>query len=445
MFYLLFIALLSNALHACEIVEILYVEDSLPQRKITGKQVQAYNTTTLRKGTSFLENGDQTTLATLIVHATLNDRDKAITATEIINFAILQNQDAKIQEKLTRFGILENRDQVTLATLIKFLAERDPSTTYQVALGKLINLAIFQNEDAKIQEKLISFSTLEDGDQITLEILTGKNLVWCDIRMERVDGDIALENLIKKAKKEKFRLPPFIAVTSETLYYEQTYATEKGFILGHEKIKTQDHIKSVFQFCETTLGDSWLETHIGMPFPVRSSSRFSIFLPKKRNVHSSLNKVIPTDEQDNTRLDIPVAALVKKTAPVQKVEASSTQDEVVDFTTPKPSPHQDQTSTPSKHFKSHCATTVEDENPEEGNKKRKITTIESNEITGYEALNAQQGKTPKSNNHLITTITPSENQLSPASSLSNERSIRYYWNQMFEHIATLVNRLARLA
>ncbi len=421
MFYAFFISLLFNLLNACEIVETLYVEDSVLQRKMTGKQVQAYNTATLTEISSFLENRDQTTLTTLIESATLEDRDQAIATAAIINLAIL-----------------ENRDQVTLATLIQFLAERDSSTTYQVALGKLINLAILKNKDSSTPVKLINFSTLDDGDQITLEVLTGKHLVWCDIHMARTHGNIALENLIKKAQKEKFRLPPFIAVTTENLYYQRSYAEKRGFILGRDKIKTQAHIKSVLQFCETTLGANWIEIHTGMPLPVPSSPRIPLSIKsEKRNSYGlSSSKVIPIDTQDSTGLDIPVAVAVKKTVPVQKAEATPIQgNEVVDFIAPAQSPREGQISSSSKHFKSPRAATVNDKN--------------LSETTYDETFFAQQDANPLTQSPRLVTNdnTSAGNQLSSTQAQlpKEQSSVQDYFDQFCEYMAKLGSCLARLA
>jgi len=297
MFYLFFVSLFFNMLQACEIVNILYVDDSKVLRSTTAKQVQSYNFEALSSLLPFLKNRGVTTLKKLISFSSHIDNNEMVT---LINSAISTNSDSKILAKLNEFKILKKGNKVTLSTLIAFLKERDTSTTYQIALAKLIDLALsrpltFQERTQRrfselgflsnidlaptTPTKLINFTLLEDGNQITLKALTHIHLVWCDIQMPGEAGNVALARLQNEAQSSNFRLPPFTAITSLRDYHNSDEGTpasktlEEGFITGQNKVKKED-IPVIFEFCEKTLGTSWLRTHVGSALkPVSVSLR----------------------------------------------------------------------------------------------------------------------------------------------------------------------------
>lgn len=297
MFYLFFVSLFFTALQACEIVNVLYVDDSKVLRATTAKQVQSYNSEALNSLLPFLKNRGVTTLKNLISFSSYTDNNEIV---GVINSAILENSDSGIMAKLNKHKILKKRNKISLSRLIEFLKERDTSTMYQIALARLIDLALLKplTFQEKAQRrfsslcfssnrnlapttpiKLINFTLLEDGNLITLQALTDVHLVWCDIQMQHEDGNIALARLQNEAQSINFRLPPFTAITSVTDYHNtidwkpSSKALKEGFITGQNKIKKED-IPLIFEFCERTLGTHWLATHVGTILnPVSESLR----------------------------------------------------------------------------------------------------------------------------------------------------------------------------
>jgi len=297
MLYLFFVSLFFTALQACEIVNVLYVDDSRVLRATTARQVQSYNSEALNSLLPFLENRGVTTLKDLISFSSYTDNNEIV---GVINSAILENSDSGIMAKLNKHKILKKRNKIFLSRLIEFLKERDTSTMYQIALARLIDLALLK--PLTLQEKaqrrfsslcfssnrnlapttpikLINFTLLEDGNLITLQALTDVHLVWCDIQMQHENGNIALARLQNEALSINFRLPPFAAITSVTDYHNtidwkpSSKALKEGFIIGQNKIKKED-IPLMFEFCERTLGTHWLATHVGAILkPVAESLR----------------------------------------------------------------------------------------------------------------------------------------------------------------------------
>jgi len=126
MFYLFFVSLFFTALQACEIVNVLYVDDSKVLRATTARQVQSYNSEALNSFLPFLENRGVTTLKDLISFSSYTDNNEIV---GIINSAILENSDSRIMAKLNEHKILKKRNKIFLSRLIEFLKERDTSTT----------------------------------------------------------------------------------------------------------------------------------------------------------------------------------------------------------------------------------------------------------------------------------------------------------------------------
>lgn len=114
-------------------------------------------------------------------------------------------------------------------------------------------------------------SFLTDGDQITLKVLCGINLVLCDIPMTNQPGDVALLRLLGEARRRGFELPPFMAVTVDAQYHNRgyersSYAKASHFIGGCGKFQDpQDSqiITNILEYCRMKLGDDWLEKHVG--------------------------------------------------------------------------------------------------------------------------------------------------------------------------------------
>lgn len=140
----------------------------------------------------------------------------------------------------------------------------------------------------------IKLTHYTDGDQLTLDTLHEAHAVWSDIQMPRENGDMTLARILKEAcirakievpqdatmahlkelidksfNETGIRIPPFVATTTLTSYYNKgselsAFAQEKGFIFGRDKIKTTDHITEVFEAIAVLLGEHWLETHAGI-------------------------------------------------------------------------------------------------------------------------------------------------------------------------------------
>lgn len=131
------------------------------------------------------------------------------------------------------------------------------------------------------EERRICLSLYEDGDQLFLETLEGVHLVWCDINMARVNGNLALSELIKKATDANFRLPPFFAVTNEAEYHNTSIessisssalARNQSFLGGCNKISKEEDISRVLEFCEKNLGENWLRDYVGAYLPADNHS-----------------------------------------------------------------------------------------------------------------------------------------------------------------------------
>ncbi len=159
-----------------------------------------------------------------------------------------------------------------LCTHMLFAGAHHPETLNFVGVDDVklirtgIQLAVTKyNKEATKKADLKLF---EDGDELILEKLTGVNAVFCDIQMDRENGNVALARLSKKADQVGFILPPFIATTSFDEYYEgnngpSEKATVEGFIGGRDKIKSAQDIYWAIKLCEDRLGIDWLKTRVG--------------------------------------------------------------------------------------------------------------------------------------------------------------------------------------
>ncbi|MCE2715713.1 MAG: hypothetical protein ACK4V2_01265 [Pseudomonadota bacterium] len=240
MFYIFFILLLLNMLHAGQILDILYVDDSSVNRTMTARIMKNHNSKVLTRLLAFLERKEHTTLHEL----TIKNNDTAARIREAIA------EDPGFREKREKFSISRDETTVSITNLINFLMERDTLTIYQVALAQLIYSIIPLQQKIDDSLQMISFSTLKDGNELTLDVAVKQHIILLDIQMPGENGDVTLARIKSLAEARRTTLPFIIAITTLGEYHSidgklSPKALSHHFNDGRDKIKTQDHLTEV--------------------------------------------------------------------------------------------------------------------------------------------------------------------------------------------------------
>jgi hypothetical protein len=161
-------------------------------------------------------------------------------------------------------GTIGESTESTLPERIIRILQVDSNPNAREIFGNLVTI---YNAQSPSNPRIIP-SFLTDGDQITLEVLCGINLVLCDIPMTNQPGDVALLRLIEEARRKGFELPPFTAVTMYHQYhnrgYEQSSLAKANHFIGVcDKFHDPQVITNILEYCRMKLGDNWLEERVG--------------------------------------------------------------------------------------------------------------------------------------------------------------------------------------